>query len=541
MELAEMCARGRIVVAYQGGLYDMTHFTGHPGGVGRLQMAAGNDLEVYWGVYTQHNRGHIAEHMKRYKIGEVSAEDMRLITENTVYDASTYADNPEPYPDLLTNTRYPYNAEGRLASLTDSWVTPAGKHFVRNHCAVPVIDPEEYTLTVTGEGMTETVFTLEDLKTKFPKVDVTTVIQCNGNRREDFHYLDGETPAFGPPHWVAGAIGNSTWSGPRLRDVLRSAGMDVDSISVGKVDAPEKALWVGLLGYDQDEIGNQYCCSFPFDKAIDPFGDVILAYEMNGEPIPRSHGFPVRAIVPGHAGARNCKFLEKVSVTDIACKDDANWKQYAVHAPDVPVQKIAEFNLNKEELVRDPPVQEMPVQSMITHPSPHDVIAAVKSGCRSITVKGIAWGGGGLGVARVDVSADGGEHFTRAELLEKPIKEKRKSQWSWQFFERTVSLSDAVRERLLAGEPVDIVLTSKAFNSAWNVQPENPNYNAHGCCVNHWYKVPVTLNPNIEEDERKPESSSEYANKPSGGYFTKPFRHFDTPVDARKRQEQTVQ
>ena len=63
--------------------------------------------------------------------------------------------------------------------------------------------------------------------------------------------------------------------------------MDVDSISVGKVDAPEKALWVGLLGYDQDEIGNQYCCSFPFDKAIDPFGDVILAYEMNGEPIPR--------------------------------------------------------------------------------------------------------------------------------------------------------------------------------------------------------------------------------------------------------------
>merc|ERR1712037_1033547 len=86
--------------------------------------------------------------------------------------------------------------------------------------------------------MKETVFTLEDLKTKFPKVDVTTVIQCNGNRREDFHYLDGETPAFGPPHWVAGAIGNSTWSGPRLRDVLRAAGMDVDNISVGKVESP---------------------------------------------------------------------------------------------------------------------------------------------------------------------------------------------------------------------------------------------------------------------------------------------------------------
>ena len=92
----------------------------------------------------------------------------------------------------MTNTRYPYNAEARLSELTDNWVTPIGKHFVRNHCAVPEIDPEDYTLTITGEGVKETTFTLEDLKTKFKKVDVTTVIQCNGNRREDFHYVDGE-------------------------------------------------------------------------------------------------------------------------------------------------------------------------------------------------------------------------------------------------------------------------------------------------------------------------------------------------------------
>ena len=95
----------------------------------------------------------------------------------------------------------------------------------------------------------------------------------------------------------------------------------------------------------------------------------------------------------------------------------------------------------------------------------------------TITVKGIAWGGGGLGVARVDVSVDNGEHFTRAELLDKPIKENRKSQWSWQFFEQTVPLSDGLRwinintdwnvirmhfrKRLLAGEKVEVVLTSK--------------------------------------------------------------------------------
>ena len=74
--------------------------------------------------------------------------------------------------------------------------------------------------------------------------------------------------------------------------------MDVDQISLGKKSVPH--TWnVGLLGYDMDEVGNQYCCSFPFDKAVDPYGDVILAYQMNGEDIPRSHGYPVRAIVPG--------------------------------------------------------------------------------------------------------------------------------------------------------------------------------------------------------------------------------------------------
>jgi len=161
-------------------------------------------------------------------------------------------------------------------------------------------------------------------------------------------------------------------------------------------------------------------------------------------------------------------------------------------------------------------------------------LAAAKAGCKEVRVKGIAWGGGGLGVARVDVSIDNGEHFTRAELLDKPVKENRKSQWSWQFFEKTVPLPDAVREALLAGEQVPLTLTSKAFNAAWNVQPENPNYNAHGCCVNHWYRVPVTLCPNAKENQ--PGAVGEFGNKPSGGQFTTPFLNLDTPDMLRQRQ-----
>ena len=78
------------------------------------------------------------------------------------------------------------------------------------------------------------------------------------------------------------------------------------------------------------------------------------------------------------------------------------------------------------------------------------------------------------------------------------------------------------------------MLTSKTFNSAWNVQPENVNYNAHGCCVNHWYRVPVTLNPSIKESVKADEG--EFANKPSGGKFTRPFLNLDSPEDLQRRE-----
>lgn len=230
---------------------------------------------------------------------------------------------------------------------------------MRNHGLVPNIDPQEYRLTVRGVGCTETVYTLKDLKDpkKFKQIDVTTVIQCNGNRREDYHFINEGVPAFGPPHWVAGAIGNATWTGVRLRDVLKASGLNLDAVSLGEEDLPPGADNISFKGYDHDEVGNTYCCSIPVEKGIDPFGDVILAFKMNGKDIPRAHGYPVRVIVPGNAGARNCKFLERITVTPNPCLNAGNWKQYAVHAPDTPLFKLAEFDEHHAELVKDPVVQ----------------------------------------------------------------------------------------------------------------------------------------------------------------------------------------
>jgi len=146
-----------------------------------------------------------------------------------------------------------------------------------------------------------------------------------------------------------------------------------------------------------------------------------------------------------------------------------------------------------------------------------------------VTVRGIAWGGGGSAVNRVDVSIDGGETWTRAELLPRPIQQRRRSEWAWQFFEKEVQLPAEIVAKLKQGQDVPLTLTSKALNGAWNVQPASPkgNVNAHGCCVNHWYKVPVKLCAKAKFDVKMPQG--EYPNKPSGGEFMAPFRNFDPP------------
>jgi len=522
----------RIVVTFMGGVYDITDFTGHPGGYGRLEMVAGYDLEPFWKIYTQHNRGHILQYLQRYQIGRLSDDEAEVQRLSTPEFDNPYKNDPPPYDTLLTNTRYPYNAEGRLRNLADSFFTPAGQHYVRNHGLVPDIKPDEYRLTVRGVGCEEKVITLDELKdsNRFEQVDVTTVIQCNGNRREDYHFINPGVPAFGPPHWVAGAIGNATWTGVRLRDVLKDAGLPLDEISLNRASLPEGADNISFKGYDHDEVGNNYCCSIPIEKGIDPYGDVILAFKMNGEDIPRAHGYPVRVIVPGNAGARNCKFLERITVTPNPCLNAGNWKQYAVHAPDVPLFKLAEFEEHHVELKMDPVVQDMPVQSMICTPSAWDTLKLQGSKDHpTIKVKGFAWGGGGSGVNRVDVSSDGGQTFTRAELLAKPVQQRRGAEWSWQLFEKEIPLTPEQAESIKKGEKIDVILTSKALNTSWNSQPEHPeaNYNPHGCCVNHWYKVPISIDPNATSDKRG--EQGDFENKPTGGSFRAPFKNFEPP------------
>jgi len=510
---------------FRGGVYDLTTFQqGHPGGFPRLMMAAGQDLEPYWDIYRQHFRAHVLEWIETHRIGSLSPEDAELARKETGQIGDMFESDPIRSKELLPATSKPFNGEPRIELLTNDYITPNHLFYARCHLAVPDIDPEEYRLIISGKGIKapkgkkkgKRKFTLDDLKTKFKKHEVVTTLQCAGNRREDLH--DKDHKIYIAPHWVIGAMSCAKWGGVKLRDVLEECGINVDDIALGKEEPPEGIEHIQCEGYDQDETGYTYGGSFPFMKAVDGLGEVILAYEMNGEPLPRDHGYPVRLIIPGHVGARQVKWIHKIKLSNTPSTKSYQCKSYLGFAPDITFEKdLAEWP--PKRLDQAPIIHEQPVTSFVCNP-PQNAVVGMK-GATDFTFKGVAWSGGGRGIERVDVSVDGGESWTAGELY-KPIKQKYNHHWAWTHFSKTVALPDDVKEKLARGEKVEMDITSKALDSAFNVQPSvmAPYWNPRGIAINHWYHVKVTLDPNLEKGEiirQEPEEG--FANTPSGGHF----------------------
>jgi sulfite oxidase len=167
------------------------------------------------------------------------------------------------------------------------------------------------------------------------------------------------------------------------------------------------------------------------------------------------------------SGSRfQCKWLHKVILSDKESQKSWQQKSYRGFAPDITFEgDLADWP--PPRLDQAPIVQEMPVQSLVCNP-PQNSLLGMK-GATDITVKGVAWSGGGRKVERVDVSIDGGKTWTAAELY-KPIEQRRNRHWAWTQFSKTLPLPEHVRKRLEKGEQVSLDITSKAMNSDFNVQ-----------------------------------------------------------------------
>lgn len=451
-------------VTFGNGVYDITDFLHqHPGGSEKIVLAAGSSIEPYWAVFGAHNTDEVREILEGLRIGNIASKD-RAKKDKTKKEGP-YSSDPVRSPVLKVNTLEPFTAETPPVLLPESYLTPNDIFFVRNHLPVPHISVESYILEVSGEGMDPVKLSLEDLKSKFPKHTVTVTIQCAGNRRMD---LADTKPVKGIP-WTGGAIGNAEWSGAYLRDVLLFAGLKEES----------GAQHIHIEGLDTNPItGEHYGASIPVETAMNPRGDCLLAYEMNGSEIPLDHGYPVRAIVPGVVGARNVKWLGRI----VASREEYGgfWQQldYKGFSPSV--------NWDTVDFSSAPAIQELPVQSLICHPQTG---ASIPEGEEDLTLRGIAWSGGGRAIIRVDISVDGGQSWYTAELTE-GTQQRRGKAWAWTFWEATVPLPPHEGE---------VEVCCKAVDLSYNVQPDTsaPIWNLRGCLSNAWHRIHITIPKNM--------------------------------------------
>jgi DMSO/TMAO reductase YedYZ molybdopterin-dependent catalytic subunit len=322
--------------------------------------------------------------------GEAEAQPLSLskALPQGVRDSATLEALPGKKP-LIKLAYRPPNYESPVEYLRTG-ITPNDEFFVRYHLSdIPQVDAKTWKLSVGGDGANgQAAFDLDELK-RLPAVEVTAVCQCSGNRRGLFH------PHVPGVEWGYGAMGCAKWKGARLKDVLDKAGLKKEAVEI---------VFNGTDGPALDKTPD-FVKSIPVWKAIEE--TTLVAYEMNGAPIPHWNGFPARIVVPGWTGTYWMKHV--VSINAITKPFDGFWMKSAYRIPVGKFPVVARFIT--QETAANTPITECVVNSLITS---HADGASVKAGTRA-SVGGIAWDGG-YGIRVVEVSTDGGKTWAEATL-----------------------------------------------------------------------------------------------------------------------------
>jgi DMSO/TMAO reductase YedYZ molybdopterin-dependent catalytic subunit len=294
---------------------------------------------------------------------------------------------PQKGAMILQRTRPPL-LESPFEVFDQGVFTPNDRFFVRWHWAVipTAVDVDKFRVAVRGHVDRVLSLSLSDIMA-LPQVEMAAVNQCSGNSRGFFQ------PRVAGGEWANGAMGNARWTGVRLKDVLDRAGVKAGAVQVR------------LNGLDQAVVPDapKFMKSLAIDHARD--GEVMIAYAMNGEPLPLLNGFPLRVVVPGWYSTYWVKMLNDIEVLDRP--DDNYWTKTAYTIPDTPHADIKPGQTG---------VTFVPINRMV----PRSFITSIRPGARvrvgtPTPVRGIAFGGD-AGVARVDFSIDGGRTWQAAEL-----------------------------------------------------------------------------------------------------------------------------
>lgn len=361
----------------------------------------------------------------------------------------SWGDEVTPTGDLIVRQSSPFNAEPPLPHLVQNWITPVKSFFVRSHGNVPELKLDDVTLTIDGMVEKPTTWKIAELLEKFPSASATATVTCAGNRRSEF----AAVKKVGGVQWDAGAIGNATWEGIRLADVLKAVG----------VKAEGKHVWFeGLDQVTEKNVTFPFGGSIPMEKGfeVSASGPSLLATKMNDEPLTPAHGFPLRTLIPGFIGARSVKWLHKITVSDRPSPNHFVADVYKLVPED-----------NAELIAKTSPIYEFMLNSAICTPEANSTIRDGK-----LVVKGFALTNGSKGrsIKQIDVSADGGKTWTAAKITS-PIRD-----YCWVLWSADVAVTTTTESLLV-----------RATDTSGEVQPEKSPWNFKGYQYNGWHKVPV--------------------------------------------------
>ena len=358
------------------------------------------------------------------------------------------------HPEFVVRCSSPFNGGPPLQRISQTSTTPTDLFFVRNHGDVPDVDMDSYRLTITGEVSQPLTLSLDEIKNRFARVSVPATLQCAGNRRAELTTLE---PIPHELEWGVDAISHAVWAGARLGDVLAASGLKNEAGS---------HLHVEFCGLDETErLGKRFNFggSIPLTKALAK--EVILAYEMNGAPLPCEHGAPLRVVVPGYIGARSVKWLARIVVQAEPSQNYFQRKAYRLFAPQVRAD-----NVKWDEGLM---LGEMNITSVICS---HADGAQINAG--AVTLQGYAMTGGDRQIARVDVSCDGGETWIQAGLT------NESQSFAWRLWQVDLNLKPGKHQ-----------IVVRAMDSSANTQPRDLRqvWNFKGYMNNAWQRVNVEV------------------------------------------------
>ena len=351
---------------------------------------------------------------------------------------------------LIQRAFRPPNFETPLADLVPLY-TGNAVFFVRYHLPViPRVDAASWRLQVEGPSAQRSfALSLPELKDNFPRVSLAAVNQCSGNRRGLF------SPRVPGVQWGNGAMGNALWTGVRLRDVLHKAGVAADALEVVFNGADSAVL----------PATPDFVKSLPIDRALDE--STLIAFEMNGQPLPHWNGAPARLVVPGWTGTYWMKHLTNIRIQPAPFA--GFWMKSAYR---IPTGAFPTVRFVSQETPETTPITEMLVNSLITSPTP---AARLRRG-EPAQLAGKAWDGG-PGIAAVEVSVDGRHSWREATLA------RELGRFAWREFQLALDTSRA--------GPLEIAVRARSRNGA--TQPETLTFNAAGYHDNRVQTVRVEV------------------------------------------------